>query len=82
LSHSFDSRYASKLIKGSKDVDHSLASKKTLSQKWLIVLAPRARWIWPKARKHLPSWRYPRKLQTQNRKCFFFQSALEDLLNP
>ena len=33
LSHNFGSRYASKLIKGSKDTDHSLVSKKNLSQK-------------------------------------------------
>jgi len=33
LSHNFGSRYTSKSVKGSKDVDHSLVPKKTLSQK-------------------------------------------------
>jgi len=42
LSNSIGSRYARKPIKGSKDSDDNLDSKKNLSQKWLIGLAPRA----------------------------------------
>jgi len=34
LAHNFGSRYARKTLKGSKDADHSLVSKKNLSQKY------------------------------------------------
>jgi len=43
LSHNFGTRYASKPIKGSKDSDGSLIPKKTLTKKWLVGLASRAR---------------------------------------
>jgi len=42
MSHTFDSRYARKLNKGSKDSDDSLDSKK-MTQKKPVGLAPRAR---------------------------------------
>jgi len=43
LSHNFGFRYARKPIKGSKDADFSLVSKKTLAKKWLAGLALRTR---------------------------------------
>jgi len=42
LCHNFGSRYAIKLIKGSKDSDDRLASKKLAPKNWFIGLAPRA----------------------------------------
>jgi len=46
-------RYARRSIKGSKGVDDRLVSKKILSQKWLIGLAPKARYSWSKIQKHV-----------------------------
>jgi len=53
--HIFLIRNARKPIKGSKDSCYSLVSNKTLSQKrWLLALAPRARWPRPKICKLTP----------------------------
>jgi len=42
LNHNFGSKYARKSIKGSKDAEFRLVSKKSWSNKWLIGLASRA----------------------------------------
>jgi len=47
LNQNFGSRYASKSIKGSKDADFSLVSKKTLSQKM-------AHWVGTQGQINLP----------------------------
>jgi len=66
LSRKFGSRYAGKPIKGFKDFDDSLESKKTSAQKWLIGLVPRAKQNWPKRQKHVPIMTSP--IETPNPK--------------
>jgi len=41
--HNFGCRYAKKIIKGSKDTDDGLESKKLFNQKWPFGSEPRAR---------------------------------------
>ena len=82
LCHNFGSRYARKSIKGSKDSDNSLVSKKNSSQK-IGSLDWR---LWPgkvgrKNAKAPPLVTSPRGVPRPE-KNFFFQSELEDLLNP
>jgi len=83
MGYKFRSRYARKPIKGSKDSDGHLVPPKKLEPKnWLIDLASRARWSWPKRRKNTPTCGvHHREPQTQNEKMFF-QSCLEDMLYP
>jgi len=60
----FGSRYASKSIKGSKDVDHNLVSNKNLSQKIAHWVGTQGQVNSPKMAKHALILRKP---QTQNK---------------
>jgi len=72
LIHNFGSRYARKSIKGSKDADHSVVSKKRRAKKWLIGLAPRDRYSWPKGRENIPPlWRHSHRTPNPKRNFFF-----------
>ena len=75
LADNFGSRNARKSIKGSKDADHSLVSKKC-SLDWR--LGPGKDGQKNATPPHL--WLPPREPQTQNENIFL--SQLEDLLNP
>ena len=70
LSHNFGSRYASKPIKDSKDMDCNLVSKKSWAKKWLIELDHRARYTSPKRWKHAPLWHHPQRTPNQKQKKF------------
>jgi len=61
LSHNFGYRYARKAIKGCKDADHSLVSKKILSQKTARWVGTQGKIKLAKIQKHRH-----RELQTQN----------------
>jgi len=77
LGHNFGSRYARKPIKGSKDLDHSLVSHTTLSHNiGSLDWRPGPGKCGLITQKHTP-----REPWTQNEKAFY-QSYLEDLLNP
>ena len=76
LSHNFGYRYARKAIKGCKDADHSLVSKKILSQKTARWVGTQGKIKLAKIQKHRH-----RELQTQNWKKNL-QPKLEDFLNP
>jgi len=70
LSHNFGSRYASKSIKGSKDADHSVVSKKRWSQKMAQWFGAQGQVNWPKTRKMPPLWSYPQKNLNSKQKMF------------
>ena len=53
LRHNFSSRYANKLMKSSKDTDHSLVSKKNLSQKMANWVRAKGQANSPKMQKHV-----------------------------
>jgi len=78
VSPNFVSRYSRTPIKGSKDSDDSLVSKKILTQKiGSLDWRPRL----GKLAKKNDTWDvFPRDPQTQNKKILF-QFQLEDLLN-
>ena len=48
-------------MKGSKDSDYIVVSKKTLSKQWLIELASRARRPQPQMRVNLPAYHITHK---------------------
>jgi len=60
LSHNAGSIQARRSIKGSKDMDDHLVSKKIEPKKRLIRLAPRARQSWSKIQKYPHLWCPPR----------------------
>jgi len=79
MAHNFGSRYARKLIKGSKDADHSLPKQigpKNGSLNW----RPWPGKVGQKTQKYTPLVTSPREPQIHNEKIF--QSQLEDFLNP
>ena len=83
LWHNFSSRYARKPIKGSRDSDDNLVSKKNWGKK-LVYRIWRG---WPRKLSQnneidtLTCDSSTREPQTQSERIFF-QSQLEDLLNP
>jgi len=79
LRHNFGSRYASKPVKGSKDLDDRLDSKKTLSQNnGSLTWRPGSDNLSHKDENMPPLGRQPKKTQNEKK----FKSKLEDLLNP
>jgi len=79
-SHNFGSRYASKPINGSKDLDDSLDSKINLSQKMACWVGPHGQVSSATRAKTCPHYDVTqRKPHTQNKKIFPFE--LQDLLN-
>ena len=80
LGHDFGSKHAKRSIKGSIDAADRLVSTKSLSQKSLIGLAPRARQSCSKIQKHALFVASPRQKPTLKSNNFF-SSKLEDLQN-
>ena len=68
LSHKFDPRYVRRPIKGSKDSDHSLVSKK-LEQKMTWYGGPGN--LGQKGKNMPPLWHHPQKTPNSKRKKFF-----------
>ena len=85
LCHNFSPRYARKPIKGSKDSDDSLVSKNKFEPKnWLIGLAPRAGVLGKVGHNNAktpPLVTSPQE-NPKPKTEIFFQSKLEDFLNP
>jgi len=74
LVHNVGSRYARKSIKGSKDSDDSLVSKKTLSQKLAHWIGAQGRVKLAKnTQKHPHLWRPPQRTPNTKRNTFFFK---------
>jgi len=71
LRHNFGSRYAIKSIKGSKDADHSLVSKKRLSKKMTHWVGAQGQVKLAKTAKTSPIMTLPRKTPNPKRKSFF-----------
>ena len=82
LSHDFGSRYASKLIKNSKDADYSLVSKKILSQKMARWAGAQRQVYWPKRQKPTPIVTSPTESSKPETKKLFSIWTIEDSLNP
>jgi len=81
MSHNFSSRYARKLIKGSKDLYSSQDSNKTLSPKNVPLGRPGPDKDARITQKHPYCDVTPEKLIPKT-KTHFFWSAVQDLLNP
>jgi len=75
LSHNFGFRCANKSIKSSKDEDHALVSKTNLSQKI-------AHWVGAQCLVNLAKTAKTPPHYDVTPRNIFFQSQLEDLLNP
>jgi len=83
LWHNFVSRYARKPIKGSKDSDNSLLSKRNLIEKIASLdWCPGPRKVGQKTKMTPPLVSSPPENPKPKTKTFFCQSQLEDLLNP
>jgi len=81
LSHNSGSRHARRSIKGSKDLDNHLVSKKNLRQKMAHWIGSQGQAKLVKNSKTCPLCDVTkRKPQTQIK--YFFKSKLEDLPNP
>ena len=79
----FDSKYARKAIKSSKDDDHSLVSKKKLEPKnGSSVWRPGPGKVSQKIAKTCPHYDFTHREPQIHNKNLVFQSQLEDLLSP
>jgi len=75
FSHNSGSRYTRRSIKGSKDADDCLVSRKSLRQKMAHWLGAQGQVNWSKCKNMTSLWRHQQKNTNQIKKWFLIKTT-------